>query len=132
MPFLEEERRASTPQKANVIAESNQMCDDFLLISASRSECAICISFSGMFHRTWVRGLSMAVRHEAIGERFIRSRSHGRFRTFAVWKVKGKERGGEVGKKAIEGGLGQTSQTDTRPDVCPLCPPLPSLSCPVV
>jgi hypothetical protein len=60
-----------------------------------------CISYCGTFHRASILGLSMAVREEAIGERFIRAKATVAWAlsTFAVWKP-GAERGKWGGKQS--------------------------------
>ena len=74
-----------------------------------------CISYCGTFHRASILGLSMAVREEAIGERFIRAKATVAWAlsTFAVWKPGARE--GKWGGKQSEVDWGRR----TRPTFAP-------------
>jgi hypothetical protein len=76
-----------------------------------------CISYCGTFHRASILGLSMAVREEAIGERFIRAKATVAWAlsTFAVWKP-GAERGKWGGKQSKVDWGQQTNASN----ICPI------------
>jgi hypothetical protein len=76
-----------------------------------------CISYCGTFHRASILGLSMAVREEAIGERFIRAKATVAWAlsTFAVWKPGGER--GKWGRKQFKVDWGRR----TRPTFAPSC-----------